>query len=278
MKLLRSYKKKSEIPEWGIGLYEEKDGLWIRKVDVELESDPEADDDDDGDRKNRDSFRDNNRALRKEITEVKQENARFAKLMEGINPEDFKQFQSQVAKVRDEEEQGLLKSGNYDEWFKRKTKKLVDEKDTEIRNLRKANDELTSKNTVMTGTFTRQKAQAKVKAVIDKKGLRIRKYADEDLATRIDQDWTSDESGNLVLKNKDLLNEKGEEVDVDTYVQKELLERRDYFFEPAKGGGAGGSDDTGNPKNANTVKRDPVEMGRHAEAIAKGEKKVAPRT
>lgn len=273
MKLLRTYKTKKEIPDFALALYEERDGAFHLREGVEIEGSTPPDDD------TRDEFRENNKKLNRELNNLKAEKTRLEKLMEGFDPDQWKQFQEVIAKNRDAEEAALLKAGNVDEVVKRRIQRTVEEKDVEIRNRTKAFDELKSKYDQMALTFTQQKAQRKVTELIEKKGLRLRKYAAEDLNARITADWTSDDNGNLQLKNSNLLNDKGEGMSPEEYVEKELVQRRSYFFEPMKGGGAG--DDRGEPENPgggnSFVARDPVSFGRNLDAIAKGEKKVAPR-
>src|SRR5688572_16040681 len=114
MKLKKVYAKKDEIPEWALGLYEEKGGKFERRADVELEG-VERDDDEDDDPKGKDKdklkeFRKTNERLQKELNDQKAQFGTLQKQFEGLDAETIKSLQAQAAKARDDEEREMLKT------------------------------------------------------------------------------------------------------------------------------------------------------------------------
>jgi len=281
MALKKKYAKKNDIPAWAVKaeLFEEKDGEWVAKDDVA----GDLDDEEESSGGPSDSeVKRQNRELQNQIKQRDTELGRIRKDTEkfkDFDEETYKHYQETVQKARDEEEKALLRAGRVDEVVQKRIARVMEEKDRELTNRTKAFTELEAKYNQLSGFVATDRARKKIANAISKKGLRIKPGAEEDLDMRISQDWTSDENGNLVLRNQNLINDKGAPMTDEDYVSSELLKRRAYFFEAAKGGGAGGnSDDMDNSDARSTIAADDaVAFGLNAEAIDKGTKRVRSR-
>lgn len=169
----------------------------------------------------------------------------------------------------------MIKQGNIDEVVKRRTARLLDEKNAELKARGEAYDTLKVDHTKLTERFASVQAGTSMNTLISAAGLRVRAGAQDDLASRIKQDWTVDSDGALVARRKDMIGDGGATMEPGEYVSRELLERRSFFFEPAKGGGAEGNSDqrTGGKKTISSG--DPMNFGRNLEDIASGKTQVS---
>lgn len=273
MKLKKKYAKQSDVPAFAQFMFEEQDGAWVPREGVDIDAvnagiAPE----DASDRLA--EFRTRNIELERQLRDQGSELGNLRKQFEGVDPEQFAQFQEQLAKVTEDEERRLMASGNLEEVLRRRTARLIDEKNEELKTRTKAYEDLKVKHDKVTSSFATMQAQNRLGGLISEKGLRVKKGAQSDLNDRLANDWTIDENGKLKPRREDLIGDSGGPIDPTEYVEKELLERRGFFFEPAKGGNApGGGDGDGKPKGG-SVARNPKDFGNNLEAIAKGEKTV----
>lgn len=286
MKLRKTYKTEAEIPDGAKGLYEKKNGAWSRREDLELEVDDmgeiDGDSDEDSPKPDRrlDEFRNTNKKVVRENNELKAELGRLKKQFEGMNPEQVKKYQAMIEKQQGEEEKTLLAEGKVDELVQRRIRRVVEEKDAEIRQRTTAYQEIEGKYKTMADRLAANEARRQLQRLIDGKAMRVRQGASEDLDRAVLADWTADEEGKLVLRNQDLTGKDGGPMTPQEYVDKELVARRSYFFEPAKGGGAkgntggGSGDDGGGGGETGRIKRDPMAVARNAKAIAAGEARL----
>jgi predicted secreted protein len=266
MKLKKQYASQDDIPEWAQGLYEEKDGAWHRREDVEFEgtgTDPKISE-----------FRETNRQLKSDLDRIKSEMGEMTKRYEGVDPEEFDRYREQLAKVHEEEERKLIANGQLDEVVRRRTARLLDEKNAELENRTKAFTGLEAKYNDLASNYARTQAQARIESIIADRKLRVKPGAREDLATRITSDWTVNEKGDLQPRRQDLIGDSGAAIEPVEYVEKELLDKRSFFFEPAKGGGAGGNDDAEGGGGPRYVAADPVSFGQNLKDIAAGKAQV----
>jgi len=272
--LRKKYDSQDDIPDYARGLYEERDGAFHLRDDIQIEgaAPPASGGNDD----RLAEFRDRNRALNQQLERMKSEMGQLRSQFEGIDPEAVKKFQERIGEIEEEEERKLIQAGNIDEVVQRRTARMLDDKNKEVKQAREAYSELKSQHEKLVGNYTSMQALDKVTRMIDERNLRVRSGAKLDLADRIRADWTTDADGNLVPKRKDLMAEDGSPIKPEEYVQHELLDRRSFFFEPARGGGSGGNDaPESKDDQKGLVARDPVAIGKNMEAIAKGEKRVA---
>jgi len=267
-----SYDTKDEIPEPFRELYTERDGKWV----LEVEGAPKGESGGGGaDPAKLDEFRSANNQLRQQLEEQKAEFGRFKKQFSGVDPEEFAQFRQKLDEMAEDEERKLIAQGNIEEVVKRRTAKLLEEKNTEIKNRTDAYEELRQKYDKLSGSYAQSQALTRIDALISEQGLQVRKGAKEDLAHRITQDWSVSEDGTLEPKRKDLIGETGSAMDPTEYVTKELLGKRGFFFEPASGGGSKGNDGGDGPPSGGVISRDPLSIGKNLKDLAAGRKTVS---
>lgn len=276
MKLKSKYASKGDIPAFAVALYEEADdGSYVPREGVDIDAlnsgmgGGEGGDNEPGG--NRDEFRRRNRELQRALDETRSELGSIKKQFEGVDAEQFKAFQEQLAKMKEDEERELIKTGQIDEVVKRRTARILDERAQELKTRTDAYNELKSKYDALAGNHATMRAQNQMARLLSEKGLRVRKGAQTELDRLIASDWTVDEDGSrLKPRRDDLIGDDGGPMSEAEYVEKELLGRCGFYFEPAKGGGAKGGDESPGSKGT-VVARKPLEMGRNLEGIAKGE-------
>lgn len=273
MKLKRKYSKQSDVPSYATFMYEEVDGSYVPREGVDIEALEAAfggnEDREPGD--DRDEFRRRNRALQTQLDTTRSELGTIRKQFEGVDADDFRKFQVELGKVAEEEERKLIASGQIDEVVKRRTGRILDERNAELKTRTDAFNDLTTKYEALAGNHATMRAQNQMARLLSEKGLRVRKGAQTELDRLIAADWTVAEDGKrLKPRREDMRGDDGGPMSETYYVEKELLGRCGFYFESAKGGGAQGGVDEQQQKGV-TVARTPLDMGRSLEAIAKGE-------
>tara|TARA_R100001460_G_scaffold27881_10_gene55949 strand:+ start:557 stop:1399 length:843 start_codon:yes stop_codon:yes gene_type:complete len=277
-KLNKKYESESEIPAWARSMFVGSDeGGWTAAEGVPAEmfgagAAPGGGND------RLAEFRANNKKLTDELNATKSTLANMQKQYAGVDPEQFAKFQEQLSKVQEDEERKLIASGQIDEVVKRRTARLLDERNAELKQAKSAYEELSGQHKKLVGIHTTREAQLAMDRVIAENKLRVRSGAQEDLANRIASDWTYDaDSKALKIQNQQLKGENGvDDMSPADYVRKELLGKRSFFFEAASGGGAGGGESSDVVSDgAALIKRDPMAIGRNLEDIAAGKKRIA---
>lgn len=270
MTLKRKYDSADQIPVYARGLYtESEDGFTvIEGVDLDemtrafRPSEPD-----------KNEFRDNNRRLKSQLDQTKARLGELEKMTQGVDPESFEAYREQLQREQDEEDRKLLERGLFDQVYERKSKRFHEEKNKEIAERQKAYEKLEREHSKLRDRYAQDRAINKMTSMIEERQLRTRPNAREDLAVRIREDWTLDDRGELVPRRQDLLGEDGAPISPTAYVDRELIDRRNYFFEPATGGGARGADG-GGPDGGRTIASDPETFGKNLDAIAKGKVRV----
>jgi hypothetical protein len=281
MKLKKKYGAKDEIPAGAESLYTEEDGAWVLSAEFEV---PEGTKDPKSDSK-LDEFRETNRKLMAENHEMKskfgdveKQLAQLAgmeeklKRFDGVSPEQVEHLRKLAAKEEDMKIKHLLETGDLEAALEARFGHKHKEMQTEMDSLRSQVEQAEKRRLEKEHQLASIQAKTKFKSLISDRGLRLKKGAEDALDMFIDSDWTVSSDGDLELKRKDLLGDDGTTMRDSEYLERELLERKSFLFEAAKGGGADGNNDDGNrgPGNTKIIANDPKSVGMNLKEIADG--------
>jgi len=284
MKLKKKYKTKDDIPEKFLGLFEEKDGEWHLDEGFEgIEGvTPKPD--------KLDEFRETNRRLLAENQEIKSKFGNVEKQVErmaemeaqlkqfeGVSGEQIEHLRKLAGKEQDAKVRQLLETGDLDAALEARFGRKHQEMKTEMEALRRKVEDTEHRRMEKEQQLASIQAKTKFKSLITSRGLRLKKGAEDALDMFIDTDWTVTNEGDLELKRKDLLGDDGGPMKGNEYLERELLERKSFLFEPAKGGGGEGSNEGGDQGNGKIIARDPYTIGMNLDAIAKGDAHIRER-
>lgn len=267
-KLKKRVDSLEDIPEKYHVLYsEDEDGGFVLDDDIEFDSGKPR-----TDSARVKEFRDRNVALQKQLREREEALARF----KDVDLDLYGKFAASVEKMREEEERELIKAGNVDELIKRRTMAMQESYKREI----KAKEEALAARQKEAGTLRGELAALKIDSALDAataKVGRLRQGARSDATARARQIFTIDETGNVVpnASGEMQYGKEGDPLSMDEFASK-LFEEAAHLFEPGEGGGTkggtkGGSNAPAQRGGKKVIPNDPLLVGQHADAIAKGE-------
>lgn len=176
-------------------------------------------------------FRDNNRKLNKEVTDLKDELKKF----DGVDVVKFKEYESTQQKLKDGE---LIKAGKIDELLNSKLEPIKKEFQSQLDVSKKEKEQLSAQLETLT-------IDNKLTELGSKKGLRP--TAIDDMIAR----------GRKVFKLKDgkpaalgqdgaqILDKSGNPITLDTWIDS-LATEAPHLFQSSNGGGANGNNGNGN--------------------------------
>lgn len=228
---LKRYSKKEEIPENLREMYVQKGDQWVPDIEGAAVVDADLPD-------RHKEFRENNRKLSADLQTLNAELGQFKKRFEGVDPKILESLHQQIENAQADEEKSLLAAGKFDEVVRRRTKAAISESAEALAARTKAYDTLKSEHDKLFDVYSRNQATAKIMSILDSEGWRPKKGAIEDVQDRIAKDWVLGKDGKLTPR-QDLVGEDGGPVSDKEYVKQELLNRRSFLFEEARGGGAG---------------------------------------
>lgn len=256
-------KSLSEVDEAYHSLYEgnDEDGYTLKTDDGAM-------------KKQLDEFRRNNRLLYNQKKALEEAAVKY----KDVDLDKYNLAVEALDKVNALEEADLLKEGKLDEIVANRTDAMKTDFDSQIKAKATAFDELTGENTKLRGRLGGLLIDTAVQTEVNSAG-KLRAGAMPDVQNRARNTWRIDAEGNMVA-----LDSKGDQKygkDGDPLTMKEwagdLIVSATHLFEPGKGGGAGGSDDTNRQREGGKVDgSDPVEFGKHLEDIASGKASVKP--
>ncbi len=209
----RSYAKKEDIPQEFLALYEERDGKWVLKVEIEGLVPKEK----------IDEFRTNNIALQKQLDDLK-------KQFEGIDPEAAKKA---VEEARKKEEAVLIKEGKIEELLTKRTEAMRADYDKKLKDLQTA----------------QQKAEAELAKIVIEKGLAEAAAKGKVLSSAVDdvvmrgRGIFKMQEGKAVALNADgtaIFGKDGKPLTIEEWVGQ-LPASAPHLFEPTSGSGARGA-------------------------------------
>lgn len=249
MKLKKKIATLDNVPEQYHGLYQEAEGGGFALI-VSIEGDGEPSG-------KVDEFRRNNIELRKELE-------RF----EGIDPDNVRKLQAQVTEG---EEKQLLDAGKIDELVERRVARAREDYERELAAKKKAIEEATGQ----VGSLTDRLSGFMIDEAVNRSVAeiaRVRPGAESDLRARARAIFRVDPSTGGLMPDASGKVEYGKSGDPLTLKEwsQGLVDKAPHLFEAPKGAGAGDSDIPAGVKRGK-IPTDPVEFGKNAEAIAKGE-------
>lgn len=270
MKLKKKYPNKEAIPAAHVDLYEERDGEWCLLLEFEDDGPPPTSTNDDRVKE----FRDRNIQLQKDLSSTNSRLEALQKQFGDLKPDEIKEYRKQLETVKEERVRELLRAGKFEEAMQAKYGQILDEKNQQIENYKKAGDEVRKKFDDVQDKLSRQATFDHIERILAEKKLELQTGAARDLKLIINQDWTTDESGSPVVRRPELIGENGAPMTGVEYVQKELVASRPHLFKNATGGGSTGSDHKPGSGGGQFIKRDPVTIGRNLKALAAGKVKL----
>lgn len=229
MALKKQYETEEDIPEAARGMYEKTAEGYVLAEDYVIKDERV------------DEFRDNNRQLKAELDQMRTEYGRLQKQFEGVDPEQFQKFREQLARVQEDEERQLIASGQIDEVVKRRTARILDEKNSMFEAKSAAYSELEKNYNQLRDKFATSQARQQMDILMSERGLRLRPQARQLMESQVTRDWTTDEKGRLTLRDSTMIGETGDPMSPIEYVDR-MVTQMDFLFEPNTGGGAGGGD------------------------------------
>jgi hypothetical protein len=232
MALQKNYSSEEEIPEAARGLYEQTADGYVLSSEFAIKDERV------------DEFRENNRQMKAELDQMRTEYGRLQKQFEGVDPDQFAKFQEQLARVQEDEERQLIASGQIDEVVKRRTARLLDEKNAMFEAKSAAYTDLETNYNQLRDKFATSQARTQMDGLMSERGLRLRPQARQLMESQVTRDWTTDESGRLTLRDTTMIGESGDLMTPIEYVDR-MVTQMDFLFEPNVGGGATGAESGG---------------------------------
>lgn len=261
MALKKKVAKIEDVPEKFRELYEKQDdGTFALATE------------DDSDESSRlDEFRNNNRKLFGQVEELKKQLERF----KNIDPDKYADAMELLKKVEASEEAESLKKGDFEGVFNKRAGAMKREHAAALKSVQDSLDKLQVEHKKVRGRLGEMLINTQVAETINKLG-KVRQGALQDITLRARTTWEVDENGELVPRRngETVYGKDSKPLTMEEWASS-LIKEAPYLFEPAQGGGAGGSKGTAGGSGKVRVNRnDPVQMGKHAEEIAKGKAEV----
>lgn len=221
-----------------------------------------------------DEFRTNNRKLFKQVEDL---NARVSALGD-LDPDEIKDLLKSKKQLEEQKEKELLDAGQVEEVIAKRTEAMRRDYEKQVSNLKSELETATISHKRLTEQLSVHVIDGRLQSAVQEVG-RPRPGAMTDILSRGRTVWKIDEHGNPVPKDPEgdiIRGKKGDPLSPKEWAEK-LLEEAPFLFEPSGGGGGGqnnkGSDTPEGNRRLITA-NDPMEFGRNAEAIAKGEVNV----
>lgn len=268
MTLKKRYKDKAEIPTGLEAYYKAVDGGAFELTLVD-----EADD------KSRiDEFRTNNIQLTKERDEAKRKADELIAMVGGLDPKSVKLMKQAYDAQLAEEEKRLLEAGQWDEVVKRRTKSVTESYTTQVKQKEKERDDAVAALATERAVLGELLIEKALTEALNTAGVRLRQGAQTYLMSKGKEVWKVGDNRKLVAKDANGVPMAGKsgELTMPEFLDN-LVKESSFLFEGSTGGDAnpkrpGSSANTGNT-HVKVVPRS--EFAKHADAIAKGEARVA---
>lgn len=240
----------TDVPEPLRGEYEERGGKFVLKLEGELpnyaplvEANTKLAE-----------FRDNNRALNAQKTELETK----LKTFEGVDPAEYATLKT---RIKDFEKKGVKGGDDINEMLKAAVKAAVEPLEQKL--AQREQSEAAARADLIRKDVESQLRDAGVKAGVDERAMRDYIQRGLDVFKIVDGRAEA-RNGERPIFSK---TKPSETLSMEEWAA-ELQVEAPHLFKPSKGGG---SSNSGGPVVKKTISNDPLEFGRNLESIAKGE-------
>jgi hypothetical protein len=218
-------------------------------------------------KKQLDEYRGNNVSLKRKQEELVAQLKKF----EGVDPEKWAEAKEALEWLDSEEDAKLLKAGKLDEVVNRKTAKMREETQKTIDGLKKELEKVNKEKSDFTSLYDGLLIDTDMGNIVRGVG-NVVDGAMTDILKRARDNFERDPENPKKLRPKEgVLDKDGKPYTPETWA-KQLVADAPYFFGKSGGGGAKGNAAAGGGTVGKVLRNPtPMEMGQHAEAIAKGE-------
>ena len=207
-------------------------------------------------------FRENNRALNAKATELDT-------LREKYKDVDTEKYKTMTAEIEELKKKGINKP---DDVATQISKAVTDA-------VKPLADKLASEETARkAGELELQKTRLRTQLTTAALDSKAKKEAVDHVVDRAEQVFELDAVGGVKARDGFFSADKpAEPISVTEWMTAAAKSKLNYAFEPSTGGGAGGGKGGGPPESAakQITSRDPAELGKSIEALAKGEAELA---
>lgn len=216
-----------------------------------------------------DEFRGTNRSLAAQMKDME-------KRMAGIDPEAYKKGMEALDKLREIDEQGLIKEGKVDEVIEKRVAARVEAMRRDAESQVRAKDEVIAQHKQEVQSLRSRLGalliDTQVQTAVNEVG-KPRPGAMTDIVARARSTFHITDTGEVQPRDQQGELRYGKDGQPLTFKEwaAELLTSAPHLFESPQGGGAGGGQ-KGNTANGRVrvIPKDPVLIGRYAEEIRKG--------
>lgn len=266
MKLPKSVKDLNNIPDRFRSWYQQNGDEWVRRDELDVD-----DEDPSALRTKVKEMRETNIAVMKERDELK----KLKEALGDVEPDQVKELLASKDKAENDE---LKSKGKIDELVAKRTENY----EKELKRIREAaqreRDDLTEKLTRASSRLSEIAVRTKVQETFAKSGLKpVSLEAFEDAVERARKVWVLDENGEPVARRNGepvySAKKATEPLGLEEWASS-LASTASHLFVPGQGGNGGGGEKQPakrTPAGMRVINsKDPVAMGRYADAIADG--------
>lgn len=218
-----TYDSESDIPEDVKHLYEKKGEKWVLQFEGQGRLA---------------EFRDNNRNLKKQLDETKQALEKF----KGVDPE---KYQEAVQKLRDLEDEKLIKAGQLDEVLEKRTERMRADFDNQLNAYKTRSEKAEKMAEALKGKISEMTIETEIAKAVGDTG-EVKKGALGVITLQAKQAWKVDDNGNMYATNSDgskIYGENGDPLTIPEWT-KSLKDSQPFLFEESTGSNSQG-DGTG---------------------------------
>lgn len=226
--LKKRYETEDAIPEAARSFYtEDESGAWVLGVEG-----------DDGkpaggvDQRKYREMRDNNIALNKKLEELQGK----VSALGDLDPETVKSAMANLAKTQNDEELQMIQAGKLDEVVSRRTQAMQANYQKQLEALETREKTAAEKGQKAFDRFASVFMAEQVGSALEKKKLRLRPTARQDLLMRASGTFAPTEELDALAPKGEAYGPDGKELSLDTWIDS-LVDEAPHLFE----GGAGGS-------------------------------------
>ena len=217
-------------------------------------------------------FRSNNLSLIKKKEELEKSLDKY----KHVDLEKYEEAKEALERLEQDEEGQLIKQGKIDDVLKKRTESMRKDYEAQSTALKKQLSTTSEERDNYKKRLQELVVDVEIQKAVSSIGS-VRQGALSDVLNRAHKSWSLDEKGHMVPKNGDgeiIYGKKGDPLTIEEWASG-LLNEAPFLFESAKGGGSEGGKKSQSTHKPKVDTSDPLEFGRHLEAIAKGQVQVS---
>lgn len=248
----RRYEEQADIPEQLRDFYKDTGNGW--QVQLETTDDTPA-----VDMAKYREMRDNNIKMKAQLDDLMGEQQQIRD-----------QYKTMLDKAQGEEEAALLKSGQFDQVLERRTQAIKTEYQRQFEDLNQQREQAEQDKQAARQRFGSVYLADQIGGALERKKLRLRPTAREDLLMRAGGTFQPNEALDALVAKDNSVDGQGQDLTLEAWLDRTVTDAP-HLFDGGDGGGARPGGVGGNRIRMADVRDDPVAYVQAVEKVARGE-------